>query len=113
MAFFRSSFTSVGEALKTVSLAIGLFITSVSGVGYLYTVISQQHAMATQIMSIEQDLVGVKQFQVDGRTYRYRVEQTEESLRAMNRKLDTLGEDVTNIRILVEGLHRAREGASR
>lgn len=52
MSFFRPSFENLGETLRTVSLVIGLVVTTLTGVGYAYTLVSDQKAMAVELTNL-------------------------------------------------------------
>jgi AAA15 family ATPase/GTPase len=88
MSFFRNSFENLGETLKTLSLVIGLLITSATGVGYVYSMLSDQKAMATEISSQSARISTLEKNQINYEIDRHRIQMTEEGVKAINTKFD-------------------------
>lgn len=101
MSFFSTSFASVGETLRTVSLAIGLLVTSVTGVGYIYNLISDQRAMAVEITQATTRIETLERESKDQQLYRYRIEQTEKGVNALNEKVDKLTDSMNDLKTLI------------
>lgn len=90
MRFFRQSFENFGETLRTVGLVIGLLTTSITGVGYIYTMISDQKALAVGVDNVSKR-VSVLETEVTKWTLdRHRIAATEEGTRALNLKVDRI-----------------------
>lgn len=88
MPFFKGSFENLGETLRTVSLVIGLLVTSATGVGYIYTMLSDQKAMASQLSSVLARVGTLEKDQVQVQVDRNRLITVETGVRDVNRKLD-------------------------
>ena len=83
MEFFKASFKDFGETMRTLSLIIGLLVTSVTGVGYAYTVISKVDAHDVEIDNVA---ARVKILEADGpvrQVNRFRLDQTEAAVKEL------------------------------
>lgn len=88
MAFFRQSFANLGETLRTVSLVIGLLVTSVTGVGYIYTMIADQKAMAVEQTSHSKRIGALEETMGDIKLQNHRMNSMEQSYRDLSLKVD-------------------------
>lgn len=88
MSFLRGSFENLGETLRTVSLVIGVLVTSATGVGYLYTMMTDQKAMASQLSSASERLVTLERQQIAIEVDRHRLKSVEEGVHDLNLKVD-------------------------
>jgi len=88
MAFFKGSFQNFGETLRTAGLVIGLLVTSATGIGYIYTALSDQKAMASQLTSVSARVGTLEKEQVTILVDRERLKAVETGVRDVNRKLD-------------------------
>ncbi|QIV65855.1 hypothetical protein Cp1R7AA1_221 [Mesorhizobium phage Cp1R7A-A1] len=99
MSFFRTSFANIGEALKTISLAIAVLGAMLSGIGYVYGTLSAQKAMAEDITLVTQRVDAIDAARKDDEVWRYRIEQTEKGVGAANQKLDRIEEGLNDLRV--------------
>lgn len=90
MSFWKASFSSFGEAMRTASLAIGLFATAISGVGYMYNVLSEQKAMAVEVGNHNERILKIEEEARNQPLWRFRVEQLERDVANINSKLDKI-----------------------
>lgn len=88
MAFFRQSFENLGETLRTVSLVIGLLITSLTGVGYVYTMITDQKALAVEVDGVSKRVGVVEDSLSELKLQNHRLTTVETGQRDLNRKVD-------------------------
>lgn len=88
MAFFRQSFENLGETLRTVSLVIGLLVTSLTGVGYVYTMITDQKALAVEVDGVSKRVGVVEDALSDLKLQDHRLTLLEQGNRDVNRKVD-------------------------
>ena len=98
MSFFQASFKDFGETLRTVSLVIGLLVTSTTGVSYVYTLISDQKAMAIELDDVTRRIGAIE---ADGPTRavnRKRLDLVEENVKTLNVKVDGIKEFLTDFR---------------
>jgi hypothetical protein len=102
MSFFKASFNNFGETLRTVSLAIGLLVTSVTGVGYIYNMISDQRAMAVELSTVSSRVVVLESAASDLKLDRWRIEQTEKGVASLNHKVDKMIDAVTDLKIEIQ-----------
>lgn len=98
MTFFKASFTNFGETLRTVSLAIGLLVTSVTGVGYIYNLISEQKAMAVEIENVVGRVQSLEETNSSQKLYQWRIEQTEKGVSALNDKVDRVIDAISDLK---------------
>lgn len=105
MSFFKNSFSSFGEALRTVSLAIGLFVTTVTGVGYIYNIINEQEAHAQKLASHDTLITGLdgrvrvlEDEKTEQQLVRYRVDRLEKKTDVNSDKLDKVLESIGDLR---------------
>lgn len=88
MAFFRQSFENLGETLRTVSLVIGLLVTSLTGVGYVYTMITDQKALAVEVDGVSKRVGVVEDALTELNLQNHRLTILEQGNRDVNRKVD-------------------------
>lgn len=88
MAFFRQSFENLGETLRTVSLVIGLLVTSLTGVGYVYTMISDQKALAVEVDGVSKRVGTLESTLSQLELQNHRLTAVEQNGRDTNRKVD-------------------------
>jgi cob(I)alamin adenosyltransferase len=98
MSFFHASFKDLGETLRTVSLVIGLLVTSFTGVGYIYTLISDQKAMAVEITDIGGRLSNIESEEPDRKVDQHRLTQLEHHVDAIDTKVDKMQDFLQDFR---------------
>ncbi|MBS3648859.1 hypothetical protein KEU06_09595 [Pseudaminobacter sp. 19-2017] len=103
MSFFRGSFSSIGEALKTISLAIAVLGAMLSGISYVYGTLSAQSAMASDLSKLNERVMVMEEAGKDAKLWMYRVEQTEIGVSAANQKLDRVESALQDLRVVIEG----------
>lgn len=106
MTFFRSSFSNLGEALKTISLAIAVLGAMLSGIGYVYGTLAAQRAMASEMAIMNQRVAAIEEARSSDNVWRFRIEQTEAGVKKANEKLDRLESTMNDVRITMEALTR-------
>jgi hypothetical protein len=88
MQFFKDSFKDFGETMRTLTLIVGLVITSVTGIGYAYTLISDVKAHGVEIDSLNSRLATMEQDEPVRQVDRHRLAQVEDSTKTLNTKVD-------------------------
>jgi len=90
MSFFRPSFENFGETLRTVSLVIGLLVTSLTGVGYAYTLISETKALAVEVNSLNSRLGAIESEKPIVAVNRKRLDNVEKGVEKLDGKVDSI-----------------------
>lgn len=90
MSFFRPSFENFGETLRTVSLVIGLLVTSLTGVGYAYTLISDTKALAVEVNDLNQRVGAIEAEKPIVAVNRQRLTNVENGVEKLNNKVDSI-----------------------
>lgn len=98
MSFFSASFKNFDETLRTVSLVIGLLVTSVTGVGYAYTLIAEQKAMAVEINDHESRLSAIEGEEPARQVDQHRLTELEKHVDAIDTKLDKVQDFLQDFR---------------
>lgn len=88
MDWFKASFNSFGETIRTLSLVVGLLITSVTGVGYAYTLISQVNAHDAELTSLDSRVKAIESEQPTHMVNRHRLSQVEEAVKGLKQQGD-------------------------
>jgi type IV secretory pathway TrbL component len=101
VSFFRTSFANIGEALKTISLAIAVLGAMLSGIGYVYGTLSAQKAMAEDITAVTERVGAIELARKDSEVWRFRIAQTEKGVNAANQKLDRIEDTLNDLRVQV------------
>lgn len=98
MSFFRPSFENFGETLRTVSLVIGLLVTSLTGVGYAYTLISDQKAMAVEITNLDSRVTTIEAEKPVTAVDRQRISGLETSVDKLGVKMEKMQDFLADFR---------------
>lgn len=98
MSFFRPSFENLGETLRTVSLVIGLLVTSLTGVGYAYTLISDTKALAVEVNDLDRRLGALESEKPVVAVNRQRLTNVENGVEKLNSKFDNMATFLADFR---------------
>ncbi|RUW56733.1 hypothetical protein [Mesorhizobium sp. M8A.F.Ca.ET.021.01.1.1] len=106
MSYFKTSFANIGEALKTISLAIAVLGAMLSGIGYVYGTLSAQKAMAEDLTTVAARVGVMEEARKSDEVWHFRIEQTEKGVAAANQKLDRIEDTLNDVRIQMGGKRR-------
>lgn len=98
MSFFRPSFENFGETLRTVSLVIGLLVTSLTGVGYAYTLISETKALAVEVNSLNDRVGAIEAEKPIIAVNRQRLTNVENGVNKLDGKFDSMQQFLADFR---------------
>jgi hypothetical protein len=103
MQFFKDSFKDFGETMRTLSLITGLVITSVTGVGYAYTLISDVKAHAVEIDSLDSRMKTLEADNPNRQVDRHRLNQVEEAVKGLKAQGDRTWDFLQDFRADING----------
>lgn len=102
MTFFRGSFVNIGEALKTISLAIAVLASLSTAMAYVYGTLASQQTLAKEMVDLSKRVLSIEEGRKNVDLWRFRIEQSERGIASANEKLDRVDEKVNKIMILLK-----------